>query len=62
MSHSLPPPLPHHHPRKQIRCANEITRQTAVLDYQQQMLELVKLRSGNHIKDINVRGNEISLY
>lgn len=57
---SLPPPPSH--PRKQVRCADEITRQAAVLANQQQMMELVKPTSGNHIKDLNVGGNAVSLH
>lgn len=49
-------------PREQVRCADEITRQAAVLDNRQQMLELVKTRSENHIKDLNVGGNEMPIH
>lgn len=61
MSHSLPAPALSQS-RKQVRCADEITRQAPVLGNQQQMLELLKPTSGNHIKDINVGGKEIFLY
>lgn len=58
MSHPSTPPRP----GEQVRCADEITGQAAVLDNRQQTLELVTTTRENHIKDLNVGGNEMPVY
>jgi len=56
---ACPTPL---RPGEQVRWADEIAKQAAVLRNRQQMLELVKTMSENHIKDLNVGGNEMPVH